>query len=142
VYGLTNGGELNQQLGAMVTKEDRCIAFPNLLQHQVQPFELVDLQKPGYRKILVFFLVDPTFRILSTENVLPQQPEWLVFVLKRTLPFSRLPIEIIRNIVQYVCPVTLERARHYRDELMKERKFFVSTNNEAFFERPFSLCEH
>jgi len=40
--------------------EGRCIAFPNIYQHRVSPFELRDKSKPGHRKILAFFLVDPT----------------------------------------------------------------------------------
>jgi hypothetical protein len=36
----------------------------------------------------------------------------------------------------------LDRAKAIRDELMRERKFFVKQNNEKIFERPFSLCEH
>ncbi|KFH74129.1 hypothetical protein MVEG_01342 [Podila verticillata NRRL 6337] len=39
--------------------EDRCIAFPNIYQHQVKPFELQDASNPGTRKILVCFLVNP-----------------------------------------------------------------------------------
>jgi hypothetical protein len=77
VYG-TNA-LLSQVLGSLVTKGDRAsIAFPNILQHQVQlqPFELVDTTTIGVRKILVLFLVDPTIRIISTAFVPPQQSEW------------------------------------------------------------------
>ncbi|MFE6848259.1 hypothetical protein [Streptomyces sp. NPDC057686] len=37
---------------------------------------------------------------------------------------------------------TVEQARTYREELMKERKFFVDEHNEPLYEREFSLCEH
>lgn len=40
MYGLEDYGALNQPLDRIVTKEDRCIAFPNIYQHQVQPFDL------------------------------------------------------------------------------------------------------
>jgi hypothetical protein len=53
------------------------IAFPNVLQHQVQPFELADPTRPGTRKILVLFLVDPGLRVTSTSTVPPQQLHWL-----------------------------------------------------------------
>lgn len=113
IYGLNDNDELNIPLGHVVTQSDRCIAFPNIYQHRVDPFTLLDPSKPGYRKILVFFLVDPFNPILSTANVAPQQ----------------------RNM-------TLSDAKKHREELMKERKFFVETNTKEYFERPFSLCEH
>ena len=48
VYGLSNEeSELNEFRGYVETKEDRCICFPNLFQHQVQPFSLLDRSKPG-----------------------------------------------------------------------------------------------
>ena len=40
------------------------------------PFKLADPTKPGHRKILALFLVDPNIRIISTANVPPQQREW------------------------------------------------------------------
>jgi len=42
----------------------------------VQPFHLVDPTKPGVRKILVFFLVDPAEPVSSTATVTPQQMHW------------------------------------------------------------------
>ena len=76
VYGLTSEGSLSQDLGSLLTKADRMIAFPNVLQHQVQPFELEDASKPGSRKILVFFLCDPSAPVVSTATVPPQQLSW------------------------------------------------------------------
>lgn len=60
----------------MTTLEGRCLCFPNIYQHQVQPFELKDKSKPGHRKILVFFLSDPAQSVLSTSEIPPQQAEW------------------------------------------------------------------
>ena len=124
IYGLIDTDPLNQDLGYLITQEDRCIAFPNLYQHRVKPFELIDGSKPGHRKILVFFLVDPTHRIISTANVPPQQLTWYE---GKEIPQSLM---------------TLEEAKKHREELMKERKYFIKENTERFFERPFSLCEH
>lgn len=77
MFGLTDGGPLHQDLGAVATVGGRCIAFPNTYQHQVAPFRLVDAQKPGHRKMLVFFLVNPMQRVASTAIVPPQQAAWL-----------------------------------------------------------------
>ncbi|GAA3990839.1 hypothetical protein GCM10022247_07090 [Allokutzneria multivorans] len=118
VYGLNDEDQLNQALGAVSTGAGRCLAFPNILQHRVSPFRLADPTRGGHRKILAFFLVDPSARIVSTADVPPQQP-WS--------PTSTM---------------TLEQAKDFREELMRERKFFVDEHNEELYEREFSLCEH
>ncbi|MGW2106015.1 DUF4246 domain-containing protein [Streptomyces sp. NPDC001948] len=118
VYGLDNEDPLNQVLGSTSTPAGRCLAFPNILQHRVGSFRLADPTRPGHRKILAFFLVDPSVTIVSTSDVPPQQP-WSA-----------------------TSTMTLEQARDYREQLMKERKFFVDEHNEQLYEREFSLCEH
>ncbi|MFF4082602.1 DUF4246 domain-containing protein [Streptomyces sp. NPDC001777] len=118
VYGLSNEDPLNQLLGSASTPAGRCLAFPNVLQHRVGSFRLADPTAPGHRKILAFFLVDPSERIVSTSDVPPQQP-WAD-----------------------TSTMTLEQAKEYREQLMKERKFFVDEHNYELYERPFSLCEH
>ena len=118
VFGLENYGALNQFLGSAQARPGRALAFPNVLQHHVDSFRLTDPARPGHRKILAFFLVDPSVTITSTSDVLPQQP-WS--------PTSTM---------------TLEQAKEYRSELMLERKFFVDEHNQALYERAFSLCEH
>ncbi|MEU0954185.1 DUF4246 domain-containing protein [Streptomyces niveus] len=118
VYGLEDEDALNQLLGSASTPAGRCLAFPNILQHRVGPFALADPTRPGHRKILAFFLVDPSQRIVSTSDVPPQQP-W-----------------------SDTSTMTLEEARDFREQLMRERKFFVDEHNEQLYEREFSLCEH
>ncbi|MER8220669.1 DUF4246 domain-containing protein [Streptomyces sp. NPDC094143] len=118
VYGLEDEDALNQVLGSASTPAGRCLAFPNILQHRVGSFRLADPTRPGHRKILAFFLVDPSERIVSTSDVPPQQP-W-----------------------SDTSTMTLEQAKEYREQLMQERKFFVDEHNELLYEREFSLCEH
>ncbi|WP_329033416.1 DUF4246 domain-containing protein [Streptomyces sp. NBC_01725] len=118
VYGLEDEDALNQLLGSASTPAGRCLAFPNILQHRVGSFRLADPTRPGHRKILAFFLVDPSEKIVSTSDVPPQQP-W-----------------------SDTSTMTLEQARDYREQLMRERKFFVDEHNEQLYEREFSLCEH
>ncbi|MCX5388885.1 DUF4246 domain-containing protein [Streptomyces sp. NBC_00094] len=118
VYGLENEDALNQVLGSASTPAGRCLAFPNILQHRVDSFSLSDPTRPGHRKILAFFLVDPSEKIVSTSDVPPQQP-W-----------------------SDTSTMTLEQAKSYREQLMQERKFFVDEHNEQLYEREFSLCEH
>ncbi|MFI6647227.1 DUF4246 domain-containing protein [Streptomyces sp. NPDC050529] len=118
VYGLEDEDALNQTLGSASTPAGRCLAFPNILQHRVGPFGLTDPTRPGSRKILAFFLVDPSEEIVSTSDVPPQQP-W-----------------------SDTSTMTLEQAKGFREQLMQERKFFVDEHNEQVYEREFSLCEH
>ncbi|WP_371604347.1 DUF4246 domain-containing protein [Streptomyces sp. NBC_01220] len=118
VYGLEDEDALNQALGSASTPAGRCLAFPNILQHRVGSFRLTDPTRAGHRKILAFFLVDPSEKIVSTSDVPPQQP-W-----------------------SEDSTMTLEQARGFREQLMQERKFFVDEHNEQIYEREFSLCEH
>ncbi|MEU3747171.1 MULTISPECIES: DUF4246 domain-containing protein [Streptomyces] len=118
VYGLEDEDALNQMLGSASTPAGRCLAFPNVLQHRVGSFRLVDPTRSGHRKILAFFLVDPSEKIVSTSDVPPQQP-WAD-----------------------TSTMTFEQAKDFREQLMQERKFFVDEHNEQLYEREFSLCEH
>jgi len=59
-------------LGSVQTPAKRTIVFPNTMQHKLSPFELKDKSKPGYRRFIVMFLVDPHLRITSTAEVAPQ----------------------------------------------------------------------
>jgi hypothetical protein len=143
IFGLEDEQALNQPLGDVITCEDRCIAFPNLFQHRVQPFQLIDPTKPGYRKILVFFLVDPTQSILSTANVPPQQRSWFLEHLHATPPFNKLPIELVTNVLEFSnWPMSLEEARAAREALMTERKYVSHPFScDSFLFRPFFMVQ-
>lgn len=99
-------------LGSIKTEKEMCLVFPNYLQHKVSGFMLDDPDEPGYRDILVFFLVDPSHRVLSTADVSRQQKV-----------------------------MSLKDAKFYRELLMFERKYETRDQNK-FFERGWSLCEH
>ena len=128
-----------QVIGDVITKTHRCVAFPNLYQHQVQPFRLEDPSKPGHRKILVFFLVDPTQKVLSATNVAPQQGEWLTEAMQhagQNSPFSNLPIEILTMISsENEGVMTRLEAEKYREELMFERDIAGEENDRNYFGR-------
>ena len=127
------------------TKDGRVLTWPNILQHQVQPFKLLDPTKPGYRKIPALFLVDPNIRIISTANVPCQRKDWWSQIVRgQRGGISGLPVELQDAILDGVdgFPITLEEAKGLRHELMKEKKWFVVAHGEAFEESEFSLCEH
>ena len=113
-----------QEIGSVVTCEGRLIAFPNTLQHRLDPFTLVDRTKPGHRRVLVLWLVDPHYRIASTANVPPQQPDWCV----------EPSAEVVAG------QMSLEEAKAYRLELMKERTVLATTVENNF--ESYNLCEH
>jgi hypothetical protein len=102
IFGLDDGEALSQSRGICTTAEGRCLAWPNTLQHQVQPFELLDTSKPGHRKILCFFLVDPNKRVPSTLTCPPQQAEWLKRELVNMPLFFRLPKEVFSKLFDFV----------------------------------------
>jgi len=128
-----------QGVGDVITKLNRCIAFPNLYQHQVQPFRLEDPTKPGHRKILAFFLVDPTQRVLSATDVAPQQREWAAEAMHcagQDSAFAKLPVELIKMISnENDGAMTRSEAEKYREELMSERVVFAERNNRVYFEK-------
>lgn len=99
-------------LSSVDTHENLCLVFPNFMQHRVSNFGLEDESKPGYRKILVFFLIDPAHRILSTADVPPQQGL-----------------------------ISLTDAKVFMEMLMFQRKFEMK-EQKGFYERGWSLCEH
>ncbi|OMJ20164.1 hypothetical protein AYI70_g4280 [Smittium culicis] len=143
-HGLVDDCALVQNIGHINTLKNRCITFPNIYQHKVQPFEPLDKTKPGFRKILCFFLVDPSKRIISTAIVPPQQKSWFEIELNKSEnKINKPPYEISQLISEKLeWPMSLDTAKSHREKLMEERKVFVSTKTKEIFERFFSLCEH
>ena len=131
IFGFQNHDPCIQELGNIKTCQGRLIAFANTLQHQVQPFSLIDRSRPGHRKILALFLVDPHQRIISTANVPCQQKEWWVEAVRSIGPLgSTLPPELTSKIMHDVdLPITMEKAKEQRLELMQERRAFEVTSN-------------
>jgi hypothetical protein len=90
---------------AALVDYNTCINFELLTtrnsQHRVSPFHLKDPTKPGHRRFIALWLVDPTQRIISTANVPPQQLDWWMdSVLGKTIAdrksaLSHLPAEVV-----------------------------------------------
>lgn len=135
-----------QDLGGIACREGRLLTFPNTLQHCVSPFSLADPSKPGHRKILAFFLIDPTRRIISTANVPPQREDWCTEwtdSIQEALG-QRLPVELQDMIMSDVdhAPMTMDEAKEYRIKLMEERSVKSTDANRRFELGGFNLCEH
>ncbi|KAL1605298.1 hypothetical protein SLS60_004846 [Paraconiothyrium brasiliense] len=115
-----------QEIGSIATRHGRIIAFPNTLRHKVEPFSLTDRTKPGHRRFLVLWLVDPYHRIVSTADVPPQQLTWAEVTDLDEVTKGRL--------------MTVGEAKEHRLELMWERtsvNFAVENNFDTY-----NLCEH
>jgi len=146
LYDIRQNDPAIQLIGDVETKEGRMLAFPNVVQHRVMPFELVDKTKPGHRKILALFLVDPHVRVISSANVPPQQLDWWAEALRSDDKLSgsvnKLPNELfeatINNVTDF--PISLEEAKKLREELMSERTVYVEEVNKAV--DTFFFCEH
>lgn len=63
-----------QHLGPVSTNQGDCLIFPNFVQHKVSTFKLDNPAKPGVRKILLFWIVDPNIRIISMQDV--EKPDY------------------------------------------------------------------
>ena len=148
-WGIARDRPLNQEIGHVVAEEGKCVAFPNVYQHCVMPFELDDWGQPGYRKVLCFFLVDPTNRVLSTSTVVPQQEAWLedVEVVRAAMPALRAKGVSKRRreeVVQSAREAGMgrEEAEAVREQFMRERSQFVVHQAQEVYELEFNMCEH
>ncbi|TRM58977.1 hypothetical protein BD626DRAFT_573010 [Schizophyllum amplum] len=167
LYGLRRDRPCVQDVGSVATKAGRCVAFPNLYQHRVSPFELTESHRPGVRRILVFFLVDPSCRIPSATEVPPQQEVWLKHTMytARSSPHSRLaqlPVELVDAQIALTPGImSSEEALQTRKELMNERtvrlpdggetddeddfddaSVFTGLDEDDLFSHTFNMCEH
>lgn len=70
-----------------------------VLQHRVAPFRLSDPTKPGHRKILAIFLIDPHHRIISTAHVPCQQKAIWADEVRNIEPLRSLPPELVNEII-------------------------------------------
>jgi hypothetical protein len=131
-----------QEIGRISTPEGRILAFPNVLHHKVAPFELIDATKPGHRRFLVLWLVDPHYRICSTRNVPPQQHSWWAERGLDVVDFRPLPQELVDMVKGEIgeWPMGLEEAKALRRELMAERTHMAETVESSL--TWYNLCEH
>ncbi|PWI65084.1 hypothetical protein PCL_07383 [Purpureocillium lilacinum] len=127
-------GSCTQNYGDVETRQGRLIVFPNVFQHRVSSFRLQDPTKPGHRRFIALWLVDPHRRVISTANVPPQQEAWS--------PSSTTSGPVAKRTDEPVPKVlmTLEEAREHRLKLMDER---TAEKARDHWERvEYNFCEH
>ncbi|KAI3535659.1 hypothetical protein CABS01_15864 [Colletotrichum abscissum] len=166
-FAIEPRGHTFQNVGSVQTKGGRALFFPNLLQHQVSPFKLADPSKPGHRKIVALFLVDPAIPIISTSNVPPQQKHWWPAEPK-TGPLPA-PASDDQGLIQWETaqeewvdsedawlkaresweqslsrdkwPIGMEQAKELRKELMAERTW-MKEKEADWLKTEWNFCEH
>lgn len=135
LFGLHDGDPMIKDLGFVTATEGKTIIFPNSFQHHVGHFQLKDETKPGVRRILCFFLVDPNNEIVkTTKDIPPQQQDW----------WNDKDLDLIPDSVRSKeKPMTLDEAKEVRKKLMEERSALeADDDNMQPYLRGFSLCEH
>ncbi|KAF8147745.1 hypothetical protein K438DRAFT_1779845 [Mycena galopus ATCC 62051] len=149
LYNMESDCDLVQDIGAVVTKPGRALSWPNIFQHRIFSFKLADLSKPGHRKILAFFLVDPTNNhIVSATDVPLQQGDWASAAFFQacrdsTSVLNDFPQELTALMKDNFSGMVMsidEAAAYYRLQLMKERTASVDSHSKQYVQS-FNLCE-
>lgn len=124
LFGIKKDDPPLQCLPTVLTRSHRMLAFNNVMQHRVGPCSLRDRSRPGHRKILALFLVDPHVPILSTSHVPPQQRDWWAERVRQEGRFRDLPEELFQQVMGEVedFPLSWERACEVREALTVERE--------------------
>ncbi|KAK2809590.1 hypothetical protein FQN50_003644 [Emmonsiellopsis sp. PD_5] len=140
IFGVHVDGPVVQEIGDIACTEGRLLTFPNILQHRVAPFALADLSKPGHRKILALFLVDPNIHIISSAHVPVQRRDWFEEMVSMGQVLGGLPRElgdeIEGNLEKGGWMMGMEEAKRLRLELMEERKAVDAERAYLFSAKP------
>ncbi|KAJ5705283.1 hypothetical protein N7536_000972 [Penicillium majusculum] len=132
VFGMQNNEPAIQYPGSICGNVGRVIMYPSTVEHKFTRFELKDKTKSGHARALVFFLVDPNIRIISTANVPPQRLDWI----------KEMPGEDVKEGLQKLAldnmkskgdmPMSLEEALETRMEVLQEIGEFTRYQHVAF----------
>lgn len=134
VFGLENGQPAVQITGATACKVGRTVMFPSTVQRRLTRCELKDKSKPGNVRMLVFYLVDPNIRIISTGNIPPQRLDWTL----DTDPEEHDLKDALTKLVLGTrnekgnLPMTFDEARATRIHLLEELLEFMKYQHVAF----------
>ncbi|KAJ9482813.1 hypothetical protein VN97_g10615 [Penicillium thymicola] len=132
VFGMQNGEPAIQYPGSICANVGRVVMYPSTVEHRFTRFELKDKTKPGHARALVFFLVDPNLRIISTANVPPQRVDWT----------KEMPGDDVKEGLQKLAldnmkskgdmPMSLEEALETRNKVLQEMEEFTRYQHVAF----------
>lgn len=148
-WGLRHGSPSIQSLGQVELNAGRSVAFPNIYQHALQPFSLIDPENEGRVTLLCFSLADPALsaddevdevsEILTTSSVPPQQKAWVKQALEESLDV-RIPHEVVERILDFVEGVmTDEEAAQVAAQMKQDREWFRISHARYWFNLPFDV---
>lgn len=134
VFGLENGEPAIQAPGSIRAKPGRCIMYPSTVQHKFTRFELTDKSKPGFARALVFLLIDPNIRIISTANIPPQRLDWTMDIPQtgEDLKEAMAKLALDNRSSKGHMPMTLDEALEYRVKVLNEIIEFTRYQHVAF----------
>jgi hypothetical protein len=133
VFGLENGEPAIQHSGSIKCPVGRTVIFPSVVQHRYRGFELIDKTKPGRTRGLVFYLVDPNIRIISTANIPPQRLDWTLDMKDEgNLTAAMAKLALDNKDQKGSMPMSLSEALEYRVEFMNELIEFLRYQHVAF----------
>ncbi|KAJ6115996.1 Protein of unknown function DUF4246 [Penicillium sp. IBT 18751x] len=134
VFGLENGEPAIQQVGSIKCPVGRTVIFTSMVQHRYTGFELLDPTKPGHLRALVFYLVDPNIRIISTANIPPQRLDWTLDFKddEGNLTAAMAKLALDHKNDRGNMPMSLNEAQEYRVEALEELIEFMRYQHVAF----------
>ncbi|TGO60573.1 hypothetical protein BCON_0034g00090 [Botryotinia convoluta] len=115
-----------QDLGSIAVKQERLLSWSNALQYKLEPFTRSSLTESGHARFIKVMLVDPHYRICSTQNVPPQRHDWWANeVLGKEILGGKLPEELLNMIDKVVdeWPIGRDEAKRDRDNLLEEHRW-------------------
>lgn len=120
--GLHTRKPCHQYVGAVPIHQGLCVAYPNMYQHHITPFLLVDPSKEGHQRIVGLYLVDPGIAPLaSTQRVPPQQRAWTRLGLEKGT-HGIFPVELVEKVLDEVDGIMdMDEAVKYRERMVKEQ---------------------
>ncbi|KAJ6093378.1 Protein of unknown function DUF4246 [Penicillium sp. IBT 16267x] len=138
VFGLENGEPAVQCQGSIRCPAGRVIIFPSTVQHKMTKFELKDKSKPGTNRCLLFYLVDPNIRIISTANIPPQRLDWTLEIAEGegdNLTSAMAKLALANKDKKGEMPMTLTEALEHRYKFLEELAEFMEYQQVAFESR-------
>ncbi|KAJ5793180.1 uncharacterized protein N7503_009158 [Penicillium pulvis] len=138
IFGLENGEPAVQSSGSIRCPVGRVIIFPSTVQHRMVKYELKDKSKPGSSSCLVFYLVDPNIRIISTANIPPQRLDWTLETEQgegEDLAAAMAKLALANKYKKGNMPMTLTEALDHRYKFLEELNEFMRYQHVAFESR-------
>lgn len=139
IFGMENGEPAIQTTGSIFCKQGRVIIYPSTVQHRLTRFELKDKSKPGWMRSLVFYLVDPNIRIISTANIPPQRLDWTMDIEGDDSKAAVEKVILDHKDEKGSMPLSLTEALELRLEVLNDMVEFWKYQQVAFESRMLTL---